>query len=144
MAICASTEPMFNGTNCVKCSDKEYYVLDKKKCEAPVWISNTDALILTGQYLETATVNMTSLTEANQKIPEPKKACPTETPLFNGSACVSCSSSLYSLESMKCANCVSSFYYDSKTHTCNETYNYLPNLTNNDWIVSTDSGIKTL
>lgn len=144
MAVCDSTEPMFNGTACVKCSDKEFYVLDKKKCEAPVWVSNTDALILANQYLETATANMTSLTESNKKTPEPKKACPTETPLFNGSACVSCSSSLYSLESMKCANCISSFYYDAKTHACKEKPNFFPNLTNNLWIVSTDSGIKNL
>lgn len=135
---------MFNDTSCIKCSDKEYYVLDKKKCEPAVYITNTDSITLSGNYVETSKVNMTSLIDQNKNVPQPKVACPTETPLFNGTACVSCKTSLYELEQKKCITCISTHYFDSKSHSCKEKPNYYPNLTNKLWVVSTDKGKDNL
>ena len=60
-------------------------------------ISNTDAIVLSNNYLLTKKGTIQSIKDKNAKVASPKKECPTATPLFNGTACISCSNSLYSL-----------------------------------------------
>lgn len=142
VGICDGSTPMFDGNACINCSDKQYYVLDKQKCESAVILSNTDAIILSAKYVETAQMNMTKLEEQNKNTPYPKQTCPSEAPLFNGTACISCQTSLYELDLKKCINCIPTHYYDSKTHSCKEKPNFYPNLTNKLWIVSKNNGTE--
>lgn len=45
---------------------------------------------------------------------------------------------------MKCDNCVPGYIFDKNTHICIKTPDYHPNLNNNLWIVSSNSGLDKL
>jgi hypothetical protein len=63
-------------------------------------------------------------------------------PLFNGTNCIACKHNLYNIESSQCSTCAADYFYDSKTHKCLKKPEYYPNLNNNQWIVSSDAGLK--
>lgn len=142
--VCGEKTPLQNGTQCMGCKEGQYYNLENRTCITPNMISNTDAVQLSNNYLVTKKGTIQSIKDREAKIASPKKRCPTATPLFNGTACISCSNSLYNLQSLKCVSCAGDYTYDKKNHTCVELPNYYPNLANSQWIVTNDTGIEDL
>ena len=141
---CPATAPLYNGTACISCSVEQYYSLQTLSCMQAIVVSNTDAITLGNTYLEKDNHTLVNLIIMAKKLPDPKKTCPAETPLFNGVSCIACPNSLYNLETMVCTNCTVGFYYNNTSHTCAKLPDYYPNLTSRQWIVGSDAGLSKL
>ena len=142
--VCPSNAPLFNGSRCIGCKPGQYYNLGFLKCQNPNIVSNILALKLTNNYLVTSKYNMTTLQADINKVPYPAKACPSSTPLFNGTACIVCTNTIYDIFNKKCVACASGYYYNSTQHLCVPTPKYYPNLNSTLWIVNNSTGLKQL
>lgn len=138
---CAKDAPLWNGTACLSCPNGTYYNLQSLACTSPISITNVDAIKKSNNFLETDNYTLTRISQQDAKSILPTVACNASTPLFDGKSCIACSNSIYDLKSLSCVNCSKSDYYNTTTNKCAPKPNYYPNLNNNNWIVSSESGI---
>ena len=141
---CPSSDPVYNGSGCVRCLPSQFYNLGNLSCQNPTIITNTVALKLLNKYLVSPNYNMTTIEVANSKVPFPFKECPSTAPLFNGTSCIVCKNKLYDLVNKVCASCASGYYYLDKINICVPVPKYYPNLNNTNWIVDNSSGLSQL
>jgi hypothetical protein len=141
---CPASAPLFNGTACLGCRPGQYYNLGNLSCQNPNIISNVIALKLSNNYLDSPNYNMSTLQAAVLNVPYPFTECPASAPLFNGSACIVCSSMLYDILNKACANCVSGYFYNTTAHICSPTPQFYPNLNTSTWIVNNATDLQIL
>ena len=144
VVVCPASHPLYNGTNCIVCKAGQYYNLGTLSCQNPNMVSNIVALKLTNNYLVTKAYNLSTLQADVNKVPYPVKACPSSAPLFNGTACIVCTNTIYDIFNKKCVACASGYYYNSTLHLCKPVPQYYPNLNNSNWIVNNTTGLKKL
>ena len=137
---CNSQKPLFNGKICISCDQDAIYDLKAANCIPPQLYTNTTAL-KNASYLESDNTTLASLDAAAAKLPAPKKACPSATPLFTGKECIACPNALYNLTNGTCVSCTKEQQYNASSHRCGPKPNYYPNLTNSNWIVADASGV---
>ena len=100
---CNSSVPLFNGTACIACNSSQFYDLRSLKCISSRLVSNVKALNATNKTVATGQYTLAYLQKQINSQVLPTKACPTSTPLFNGSSCVACAPNQYYLiETLKC------------------------------------------
>jgi hypothetical protein len=101
---CNASKPFFNGRKCIHCDDYSLYDLKGGVCIPPQMYSNTTALKGL-KYIELGNSTINSTDAANAKIPVPKKPCPAQQPLWNGSSCISCpNATYYNLQTLACTS----------------------------------------
>lgn len=141
---CSSVKPFFNGSTCIGCNATQYYNLGNKSCQNPNLIINIPALQASNQYIASAIMNLSTIALLNAKVPYPTAPCPSSSPLFNGSACISCQGKLYNLDNSTCISCPPQTAFNSTTHSCHFLPNYYPDLNLTTWIVSSKAGFQQL
>lgn len=70
------------------CKEGQYYDLVNLTCVTPNVISNTDAIQLSNNYLVTEKGTIKAIQDKDTKVAAPKKQCPAQKPLYNGTACI--------------------------------------------------------
>lgn len=120
---CNDSRPFFDGKKCIACYS---YDLKAAACVPPQLYTNTTAL-KTLKYIEIGNNTISNIDAENAKIPNPKKACPPEAPLFNKTTCITCSNgTYYNLQTLKCVITVPVTNIDAvkKSNNFLETDNY--------------------
>jgi hypothetical protein len=125
----------------MSCPIGTYYNLKASNCFTPTLVSNIDALSKSQSYVEEGNSTLANLSLAINKTILPTNVCNATTPLFDGTKCISCSQSLYNLQTLSCFNCAIDQYYNATQLKCLSKPHYYPNLTNYNWTVDNTSGI---
>jgi hypothetical protein len=104
---CNDSKPFFDGKKCISCDSYSLYDLKGAACIPPQLYTNTTAL-KTLKYVEIEKSTISNIDAENAKIPNPKKPCPPESPLYNKTACISCpNGTYYNLQALACTSPVS-------------------------------------
>lgn len=99
---CDDSKPFFDGKKCIACDSYALYDLKGSACILPQLYTNTTAL-KTMKYIEIGNSTLNNTNAEIAKIPNPKKPCPPQAPLFNKTACISCpNGTYYNLQTLAC------------------------------------------
>ena len=100
---CPSATPLYNGSQCVACGAKQYYLLETLQCYTPVYSSNVNALTSSGNVVQVGGFTLSSLGSKIAAQPFPTKPCPAATPFLSRGKCISCPAGhYYNLQTRSC------------------------------------------
>jgi hypothetical protein len=132
---CPASTPYFNGTSCISCqSPNPLFDVKTQKCTSCPNGTNYDSTLSACLTPVAASPNATNVAAAtNYTGPKPVSApydvpCPSSTPYFDGTICISCKGTtpIFNTSSSACTACPDGTKFNNATHKCDP----LPNVTN--------------
>lgn len=100
---CPDATPIWNNVSCGGCKPEEFYFLSNYSCYKAHTYSNTVALKALKNVVERNNATLANIEAEIKKQTMPVAICSDKTPMYNGTACVTCADpTYYDLEKKAC------------------------------------------